>query len=662
MAFSFVHMRKTPKKRIHYQKCSFLLYLALCALFAHAQTEKNLNLQIWQNTQNKVAVRLDAAAQLLTTNYTENPDSGLYIAEQMLDMAQTAHADTAIHMAYIMLGKFYVAKSEYVKALEHYNASYILANQMQYAEAQAISQLKIGQIYTLFGNHVRSADLLSAALKYFEAHNDTPYLIETLRAIAEINLIQQNFEKATNQLNIALNLVNKTENDQQKHLILVRLGYLYTQTGNFEEAQKIINQNIALSRQMGEQGNLAKCLGQLAQVFKAQGDKQKAYKYLLLAQDIYRTMPNPRDSLTLKLFIADLDADFGRINQAKKAAQQVLEISKTQHDLILQLQASEMLYRFYKKNGQIKEALSLYEFYVAAQDSLQSSNNQREIIRQENLYNFEKKALSDSLATMQMRALDMIQIEKSELRISRQRLALGSAAIGILLLLALTVAILSGKRKSDKLLLNILPKAVAAELKEKGSSDSKLFKAATVIFTDFKGFTALSEILSPHDLVAELNECFTVFDKIMEQYGIEKIKTIGDSYMAACGLPEENAKHAENIIHAAIEIKDFMQRHKNEKMNAGLPFFETRIGIHSGPVVAGIVGTTKFQYDIWGDTVNIASRMEACGHVAHINISQTTYDLVASNPHFAFTARGKIEAKGKGEMHMYFVTSAPTLS
>jgi len=209
-----------------------------------------------------------------------------------------------------------------------------------------------------------------------------------------------------------------------------------------------------------------------------------------------------------------------------------------------------------------------------------------------------------------------------------------------------------GKKMSDELLLNILPSTIAEELKSKGNAESKLIDEVTVLFTDFKGFTQLSEQFTPQELVAEINECFSAFDQIMTKHNVEKIKTIGDSYMAAGGLPTSNKTHAQDVIHAALEIQQFMAGYKKAREEAGKLFFEIRIGIHSGPVVAGIVGIRKFAYDIWGDTVNTASRMESSGEVGKVNVSETTYNLTQDV--FSFTYRGKIEAKGKGEISMYF--------
>lgn len=209
------------------------------------------------------------------------------------------------------------------------------------------------------------------------------------------------------------------------------------------------------------------------------------------------------------------------------------------------------------------------------------------------------------------------------------------------------------KKKSDELLLNILPEEVAEELKAKGSTDAKQFDEVTVMFTDFKGFTQISERLTPAELVAEIHTCFTAFDNIITKYNIEKIKTIGDSYMCAGGLPVANKTNPDDVVRAALEIQRFMLDHVQQRKSENKEVFEIRIGIHSGPVVAGIVGVKKYAYDIWGDTVNIASRMESSSEAGKVNISESTYELIKDK--FICTYRGKIQAKNKGEIGMYFV-------
>jgi adenylate cyclase len=216
------------------------------------------------------------------------------------------------------------------------------------------------------------------------------------------------------------------------------------------------------------------------------------------------------------------------------------------------------------------------------------------------------------------------------------------------------------KARTDALLLNILPAPVADELRKNKKVVPRYYKMVTVMFTDFKGFTKIASDMSPGEIVKELDACFVAFDQIIEKYenlvgrkGIEKIKTIGDGYMCAGGVPIENESNPLDMVRVALAIKDYMAKRKIEKSARNEPCFEIRIGINTGPVVAGVVGKKKFAYDIWGDAVNLASRMETSGEEGRVNISEQTYQYVKD--HFFFTHRGKINAKNKGNVDMYFV-------
>jgi class 3 adenylate cyclase len=209
------------------------------------------------------------------------------------------------------------------------------------------------------------------------------------------------------------------------------------------------------------------------------------------------------------------------------------------------------------------------------------------------------------------------------------------------------------RQKSERLLLNILPQNVATELKVTGAVVPQHFESASVLFTDFVGFTKISETMSAADLIKELDGCFSQFDEVIKRNNLEKLKTIGDAYMCAGGIPVANNSHAVDVCLAALEFRAFMLQMQEIKAGLGLPFWQLRIGINTGPVTAGVVGTNKFAYDIWGDTVNTASRMESSGEPGHVNISQATYERVKD--FFDCEYRGKVKAKGKGEVEMYFL-------
>ena len=209
------------------------------------------------------------------------------------------------------------------------------------------------------------------------------------------------------------------------------------------------------------------------------------------------------------------------------------------------------------------------------------------------------------------------------------------------------------KAKTDSLLLNILPDEIAEELKQFGRSYTRKHQEVTVLFADIKDFTMIAEKLPPEKLVTQLDEVFRAFDNIVEKYDIEKIKTIGDAYMCACGLPRLNENNAVTTVRAALDMQEFIKGFALSTKIQNLPIFEMRIGIHTGPVIAGVVGNRKFVYDIWGDTVNLAAQMEQRSEAGKINISGTTFALVRE--HFNCTYRGKISAKNRGEVDMYFV-------
>lgn len=216
--------------------------------------------------------------------------------------------------------------------------------------------------------------------------------------------------------------------------------------------------------------------------------------------------------------------------------------------------------------------------------------------------------------------------------------------------------IVEERERSEGLLLNILPLAVAEELKKNGFAEARHYDSATVLFTDFEGFSEISKRLSPHKLVQDLHYAFTHFDQIIGKYGLEKIKTIGDAYMCAGGLPRTDAAPPLDVVKAALDIQKFLDHWNGERREKGEPLFEARIGIHTGPLVAGVVGEKKFAYDIWGDTVNLASRMESNGKPGKVNISAATFSYIKNA--FDCEYRGKVPAKNVGEVEMYFVTAA----
>ena len=214
------------------------------------------------------------------------------------------------------------------------------------------------------------------------------------------------------------------------------------------------------------------------------------------------------------------------------------------------------------------------------------------------------------------------------------------------------------KERSDELLLNILPATIAAELKDTGTVNPRFYNSASIMFSDFAGFTNLSAQMEPKTLIELLNQYFSTFVGIVEKHGLEKLKTIGDSYMCVSGLPAETRGHAIRVCLASLEVQNYMKRMNEKREKMRMPRWDMRIGIHSGPVIAGVVGARKFTYDIWGDTVNTASLLEQNGEGGRVNISATTYQHV--NEMFDIEERGKITSGKKGDIPMYFLNRLKT--
>jgi adenylate cyclase len=316
-------------------------------------------------------------------------------------------------------------------------------------------------------------------------------------------------------------------------------------------------------------------------------------------------------------------------------------------------QSYEELSTIYEKLEEPKNSLFHFKEHIKYKDSVNNLTNVQKLADLRTDFELSKKQIE----------LDLINQLKEN-----QGLITKSIGVVLILVSVLTYALYRRNRfisqtrkvlekerqKSKDLLCNILPEETADELREKGSVKAKKYQSVTVLFSDFEGFTKYAEELPPEELIKTIDLYFSEFDQIMDKYNIEKIKTIGDSYMCASGLPIPNKDHAEQMILAAQEMLAHVERMK-EVHAIDEARFNVRIGIHTGPIVAGVVGKRKFAYDIWGDTVNIASRMESACAPGKINLSIKTYELVKEK--FNFESRGEIEIKNSAPIAMYYLNT-----
>jgi class 3 adenylate cyclase len=393
-----------------------------------------------------------------------------------------------------------------------------------------------------------------------------------------------------------------------------------------------------------------------------------AYTYMEKAMKVAKRRNDIHSLGDLYNNMAGLSSDGEKVLMYMDSAVYYSRKTKDIHDI--QTMYENMGLAYYRQN-RFKEGYDILYKALLLKDSVHRQKRVKTIMELEEKYEAEKK--SNEIQTLRLEKLNA-EVEKLTYKRNQNTLLAGSfiliIVLGVLTFNFVTIKknrnLLADKnqelslerKRSDELLLNILPEEIAEELKVTGKAKAKQFDVASILFTDFIEFTETSEAMGTEELVQELNYCFMGFDNILGKYNLEKIKTIGDSYMAAGGIPVPSDLAAANTVMAALEMQIFMLN-RNEELNAvGKRSFTMRAGINTGTVVAGIVGVKKFQYDIWGDTVNTASRMESMGEAGKVNISQSTYELIKNDNRFIFENRGNVEVKGKGELPMYFAAMA----
>ena len=558
-------------------------------------------------------------------------------------------------IAHAILGNF-------LFALEYTEKSLAIRKELGDDEGIAIDLRNIGNIYNKQGSYSRALDYSNQSLAAFQKINDQAGIASSLTNIGSIYRSQENYTRALEYAEKALVIKREVKDKPGTAVVLNNIGAIHASLKSFSVALEYYEQSLTIKEELGDKLGAAITMENIGVMYSSQKNYSSALDQFEKALAINQAIKNKTGMSSNLHNIGDIHRKKGNANLALDNCQKSLSLAEEINALTIQKSACECLYSAYKELGKGNEALTFLEKIRVVDDSLKAQETATKLEQME----FAKTIQQDSIAKAQ-EAQNIRNAHEGEVKeISQTRNVLLISSI-VLLILAFGLYIRwrfirksrdkmsKEKDESENLVLNMLPADIAAELKEKGKADARDFDMVSILFTDFKGFTAASEKLSPQELVAEINTCFEAFDGIMSKYSIEKIKTIGDAYMAAGGLPIPIEGSVKNTVLAALEMQAFITSRKSDNELLNKPAFEMRVGIHTGPVVAGIVGVKKFAYDVWGDTVNTASRMESSGAIGKVNISEVTYDLLKNDPDLDFVSRGKIEAKGKGEMEMYFV-------
>lgn len=648
-------------------KTLFALFILLGILQSYGQDDPVDSLKLVLGRDQPDSSRVLTLIELSSQYYRNNTEEARRLATKAKDLAGVSSYTYGVAYAHKAIGMTYYFEGDYIDVLVHWKLA--LEAFESIADQNGVSNIlnNIGAVYFNGGDDESALEYYLRSLKVAESINDTLRTVTALTNIGTIYLSKDR-DLALSYYQRALPICTAIGDFDAIGTCAVNLGEIYL-VDEKDPDSRLIDPDSALyyfemaldAYRSTPTGNISYALQSIGKVYSIRKEFDKAIQYQTQAYQLALAMDAPLEMVQSLISLGDTYDSMGDVTKSIATFDQAKDIAIEIEALYEMQDAYRGLAKGYSDIFDFEQAYIYQNLVSDIRDTLYNAEMDKKLQSQTLNYEIEKKQGQISL-------LEKDQELKAEELKRQKAIRNGSIAFGIMLLVLAgglfnrylytkrTNKVISReKERSDELLLNILPEEVAEELKNKGEAEAVQIDQVSVLFTDFKGFTALSEKLTPKELVKDLHECFSAFDLICEAHGLEKIKTIGDAYMAAGGLPVPNSTHATDAIAAALKMRDFVDEGKVKKIAAGLPFFEIRIGIHTGPVVAGIVGVKKFSYDIWGDTVNTASRMESSGEPGKVNMSEATYNLVQDEPGLTFTSRGKIQAKGKGEMEMYFV-------
>ena len=541
------------------------------------------------------------------TNY----EVALKYSEQLIALAAKDSLFKYLDYGYLQKGNALKMVGENVLAIEAYFKSLEYSNRLNNEESTGTVSIAIAGVYSSMGNSALAKSYYLKGIKILRKGNDS--------------------------INIASALLNA--------------GDEYFNTGRLDSAQILTEEATSIFFRINYLIGQAYSLGNLGMILAEQGKDELAEIKIAEAIEILEELEDYYPICVYLTYMADIYLNKNDWTSALNYGQRSLDLA-VKHNLKEQERDANLkLSELFEAKGDFESSNAYLKEFYTNRDSIVNIRSVRQIAGLRTNYEVSQKQIEVDLLS-QKQKVQRIQVIATIIAL----VLIAMLAFGLYrrnIFIRKTSSIIQTERdRSNKLLLNILPEETAQELMDNGKVKAKKINKVSVLFTDFKGFTRLSANLSPEKLVESVNFYYSKFDQIVEKFGLEKIKTMGDAYMMAGGLPFPTEDHALKIVGAAFEISKFVSEAKKDSAD-GITHFDIRIGINTGPVVAGVVGIKKFAYDIWGDTVNIASRMESNSEPGKINVSEATYQLIKHK--YKCTYRGEIEAKNKGKLKMYFV-------
>ena len=610
-------------------------------------------LSVAQEDTTKVTV-LNALSALINRS---EPTEAITYGNEARELAEKLNDQKGLAFALKNIGLGYFMQSNFVEASINWEQSLKIFKSIKHEDGVANIISNLGAVYSYMGDDAKAVDYYLQSLKISEKKSDSLQIATCMLNIGSTYAWKpETLEKALPYYRRALAISESINYLDGVGLISSNLGDFYFQKEVYDSALLYFDKSLDVSENTID---IAPTFNNIGKIYAKRGDFQSAIKYQNEALEIAKKMDGKLEMAQIYLGLADTYQEQGIVNMAIEQYEKAKAIAEEIESNYELKDAFEGLSSIYAGLADYRNAFKFQTFLRETEKLIYNSETDDKIKNLQFSFQLDKKEVE--IENLEQKS------EIEQLNTKRQKLIknISLAGLGALFIIAFLLYLGYKHKKEtneilDKqneeiegLLLNILPSEIAKELQKDGYATPRYYDSVSVLFTDFIGFTTIAEGLQPHELIAELNAYFNAFDDIIEKYQLEKIKTIGDAYMCAGGIPVENTTHPFRIVKAGLAMQEYMGKKNEQRRKLGKEPWGLRIGIHTGPVVAGVVGNKKYAYDIWGDAVNIASRMESKGEAGKVNISATTFALI--NNHYECHYRGKIAVKNKGNVDMYFI-------
>lgn len=645
--------------------CIAIIILNSYTLLSFAQDQEIDSLKTVIETLKDDSTKVNALNDLSSLLYTTQPDLAIMYALEAMELGERIKFYKGVALALKYMGLGYYTKSEYIETIEYWKQSMAVYDSI--GDKSGVSNLlnNLGTVYYDQGDEATGVEYYLNAARTAEEAADTYRMSNAYFNIgAAYATNPETYEMSLEYFMRAYNFSKDFGDYYVVGLAAANIGELFFLEEKYDSALIYYGKSLE-AYDLSDGSGAPYTLNNIGKLYAKTGEYPSAIKY---HQDAFEMAVEFKDKSQQAQSLNGIGNTYLLMENYKNAIKPYLEAEKLAKEIgtpdELQV-AYNGLARAYSELRDFNNAFKYQNLLTEINYEIYNAENNKKIERMQFSYELDKREEEINQLTTEK------ALQESEMK--RQKMANRAYLVGIALVLLIIGILLYSYREKvrtfkildrqkiqiENLILNILPREIARELQAEGEATPRYYENVSVLFTDFKGFSSISKGMTPNELVEHLNDYFHAFDDIVGQFGLEKIKTIGDAYMCAGGIPLPNNTHPLDIVKAGLAMQEYINQRKQEYAEKGEVGWDLRVGIHTGPIVAGVVGKRKYAYDIWGNTVNIASRMESNGEVGKVNISEATYNLVKDQ--YKCHHRGKIYAKNVGDIDMYFIEEEKTV-